>query len=230
MAKKFIKFGVSDAKGLRASTWKLWTETSGGKSEIYFSNRSLGGELKTSLHESGKWHNSFSYNTYKEKVEGKISTLKDRFVEKWDRPPEISDGVTLAFRIVTPSSSITNSTLSGKYKKVIWLPNAPESKATEIDIIITKPSVQILGWPGKHSMGTSLIGSFQLNNGDTAWVIYCVINMPDLSKLPNGTGNYFKGKSKKDIKSDGMRLLLFGSEPDGSRVIYDFGIQNNTIK
>jgi len=228
MAKKSVRFGVSDEQQLCSASWKLWTETAGENSEVYLACRELDGELKASLHQSGQWHIAFSNQAYKEHVEGSIPSLKNRFTDKWPRPTEIADGYTLAFRIVTPSPSVTSSRILGKNKKVIWIPKPPDSRATEIDIIITKQHVNISGWPGKSSMGTSLIGSFQLNNGDTIWVVYWVIDIPDLSKSVKGSGHFFRGKSKDDLKNDTLRALAFGSENDGSRVIYDLVVQQVT--
>lgn len=228
MAQRSIRFGITDGKGLRAATWKLWTETSGYNSELYLTCRSLGGTLKASLHHSGNWHVAYSHKAFKENVEGAIPKFKDRFIEKWPRPPEIAEGITLAFRIVTPYSATTNSLTTGKYKGVKWLPNAPASKATEIDILVTKPTVSVTGWPGKRSMGTSLIDSFELKNGETVWAVYWIIDMPDLSKPASGSVHFFKGKTREDLQSDGLRALVFGSEQDGSRVIYDCAVQRTS--
>ena len=234
MAKRSLRFGINDGNGRRAATWKLWTETSGGNSEIYLANRSLGGTLKASLHQSGKWHIAFTKQIFDNYVKGAKTKFKDRFIEKWPKPPEIAPGITLAFRIVTPYSAVTNSTEIGKYKGVKWLPNAPESKATEIDILITKPEALGTGWPGKNSMATSLIGFFPLENGATVWAVNWVIDFPDFSKWGNGTIRFFAGKNKEDLKKDGVRLIAFGKEPDGSRVLYDCAIKstaaNNGMK
>lgn len=228
MAQRSLRFGISDGIGLRAATWKLWTETSGGKSEVYLACRSLGGTLKASLHQSGNWHIAYSHKTFKEKVEGAIPKFKDRFIERWPRPSEIAPGVSLAFRIVTPYSAVTSSLDTGNFKGVQWLPNAPELKATEIDILITKPTTKVTGWPGKRSMGTSLIGSFPLNNGETVWAVYWVIDMPDISQLGRGTGHLFKGRTREDLESEDLRALVFGTERDGSRVMYDCAVQRKT--
>jgi hypothetical protein len=37
-----------------------------------------------------------------------------------------------------------------------------------------------------------------------------------------------KGRSEKDLESDGLRALVFGREPDGSRVMYDCAVQGRT--
>jgi len=225
MGQRVLRFGIHDGAGRRAATWKLWTETSAGRSEVYLTCRSLGGTLKTSLHESGKWHIAYSQRAFEERVKGPIPKFEDRYIEKWPRPSDITSGITLAFRIVTPWSAVTTPVKEGRFKGVTWLPKAPEPKATEIDVLITKPKTQVTGWPGRRSMGTSLIGSFPLENGETVWSVYWVVDMPDFSSLGKGTGRFFKGRNEKDLKGEGLRLLLFGTQPDCSRVMYDCAAQ-----
>lgn len=48
-----FRFAVSDGEK-RAATWKLWAHSLGDRSELYIAYRSLGGELKASLHHSGQ--------------------------------------------------------------------------------------------------------------------------------------------------------------------------------
>lgn len=226
MPQRSLRFGIHDGAGNRAATWKLWTEIGGGNSELYLSNRSLGGTLKASLHQSGNWHIAYSQKKYEEQVKGAMPKFKDRFIEKWPRPQEIAPGVTLAFRIVTPYSAVTNSQDHGSYAKVKWIDNAPKPRATEVDILITKPATKVSGWPGKRSMETSLIGSFQLENGETVWAVYWVVDIPDFPNADKGVGIFYKGKKEKDLETDGLRALVVGTEPDGSRVIYDCAVQN----
>jgi hypothetical protein len=225
MGKQALRFGIHDGAGRRATTWKLWTETSAGRSEVYLACRRLGGVLKTSLHESGKWHIAYSQRAFEERVKGAIPKFKDRYIEKWPRPSEIAPGITLAFRIVTPWSAVSTPVKEDKFKGVTWLPNAPEPKATEIDILITEPTTHATGWPGRRSMGTSFIGSFLLENGEIVWAVYWVVDMPDFSSLGRGTGRFFKGKNEKDLKGEGLKMLVFGTQADGSRVMYDCAVQ-----
>ncbi len=228
MTQRALRFGIHDGAGRRAATWKLWTEAAGGKSEVYLACRSLGGTLKTSLHESGKWHIAYSQRAFEERVKGAIPQFEDRYIEKWPRPSELAPGITLAFRIVTPWSAVTNLIEGSNSQGVTWLPNAPEPKATEIDILMTKPTAPVTGWPGNPSMGTSLIGSIPLENGETVWAVYWVVDMPDFTSLGKGTGRFYKGRSEKDLDSEGLRALGFGTGPDGSRVMYDWPVQGRT--
>ena len=226
MPQRSIRFGVRKNESLHSATWKLWTNLSGNRSEIYLACRELGGELKASMHHSGEWHVAFCSNSFEEKVEGAISGLNSRFVEKWPRPPELAEGITLAFRIVTPESAVSSVSKVKKPNKLVWVPAPPEGKAIEIYICITTPKSNFSDWPGKDSMATELLGSIRLNNDDTVWVVSKNIEYPDLSNLSNGAVQLFKGKSKNDIKDAGnLRALIFGRNQDGSRVIYDTSIQ-----
>lgn len=74
-------------------------------------------------------------------------------------------------------------------------------------------------------MGTSLVGSIALENGDRVWAVSWVIEMPDLSRLNKGKGGFYKGHSRADLKGAQLRALVFGDETDGSRVLYDCRVQ-----
>lgn len=221
MPEQVVRFGISDGSGRRAATWRVWTPE--GKSDVYLACRALGGTLKASLHQSGSWHVAYSQKTFEEDVDGAIPTQKDRFLERWPRPRPIAPGVILAFRIVTPYSAVT-SPVSEADKNVAWLPNCPLGRATEVDIIIVSPTTPVTGWPGKNKMRTKPVGSYRLANGESVWVVYWVVDMPDLSSATKGTGRFYKGRTKEDLKSDKLRALVFGEEPDGSRVIYDCAV------
>jgi len=218
MPEQVIRFGISDRSGHRAATWRLWTPS--GKSDVYLACRALGGALKASLHRSGRWHVAYSQAAFKGDVQGAISTQQDRFLEKWPRPAPIAPGVTLAFRIVTPHSAVT-SLSSEADGNITWIPNCPPPRATEIDIMIVSPSISVTGWPGKNKMGTQLIGSYKLTNGESVWAVHRVVDTPDLSSVAKGIGRFYKGRSEEDLKSGSLRALVFGKEADGSRVIYD---------
>jgi hypothetical protein len=226
MAECSIRFGITDGEGHCASTWKLWAPIGVKKSDVYLACRALGGKLKASLHESGSWRIAYTPETFKHEVEGTAVKHRDRVIEKWPRPKPIAQGVTLAYRIVTPSSSVTSSI--GKVKgNIIWIPNAPKLKATEIDVIITVPNTPVTDWPGKRSMGTSLVGSLELENGETVWVVHMAIDMPNLSAATKGSFHFYKGRGPQDLESGNLRALVFGHEKDGSRVIYDCVVQKD---
>lgn len=228
MAQKSIRFGVGNSGELHGATWKLWTETSGGNSEIYLACRALGGELKVSLHQSGKWHVAFNQKTYDEKVKDAVPSLNSRFVDSWEKPHEISDGMIMAVRIITPESAVSSSVKVKKPNTIKWVPTPPSEKAVEISILITKTHLVVPDWPGKESPGTELLGSFTLNNGSTVWVVFHLIDCSDFTKFGNGTGHFFKGKSKDDLnETDDYKGLVFGEDKIGTKVIYDVAVDTS---
>ena len=188
---------------------------------MYLACRALRGTLKASLHASGEWHFAYSQETFEADVKPVAPEKLDRFIARWPRPVAIAPGVTLAFRIVTPSSAVSEPIrTTEKAAEIAWLPNAPSGKATEVDVFFIAASTRLPDWPGRRSMGTALIGSFPLRSGETVWAVYWVIDMPRVS-LPPRPPRYFKGRSRADVVSGRTRALIFGNEPDGSRVIYD---------
>ena len=68
-----------------------------------------------------------------------------------------------------------------------------------------------------------------LNNGHTVWAVYWEINMPKLPDVKKGECHFFKGKTDKDLKNVNLRSMLLGSEPDGSKVIYDCAVVNEQV-
>lgn len=221
MSKKSIRFGIKTECGKRASTWNCTVPKGVGKNDIYILNRALGGTIKTSLHESGQCHTAFIGKFYNENFAEVEKDERGRFVQKWSKPNELAEGLTLVFRIVTPSSSANKNISDETHKEIFWIPNAPENMATEIDIIITTPDVLVSGWPGGKSMGTQLIGKLELDNGDTVWFVYMYTEMPKFPERMSGELRLFNDESIDEIKNGNLKAMLFGDNPDGSKVIYD---------
>jgi len=222
MAEKSIRFSIWDGNKLRAATWKLMVSPPDSL-EIYLINRSLGGDLKISMHESGQWHWSYTMETFKDKLQDVSGSLDSRFIDTWQRPEETSTGVTVAQRILTPHSAVSIPISKKERRKIdSWIPNAPEQMATDIYIIITDHyKKDDTGWPGKNGMNTSLIGKLELINGGAVWAVSKIVDMPKMGKQSLNF-KFFKGKSKEDIvNAESPRFLGFLDHPDGSKVLFD---------
>jgi hypothetical protein len=220
MPEQLIRFGVYDGGAKRAATWRCWSRTGVGKNDLYLSCREIGGALKVSLHESGQWHVAYFQEFFDKNVEDSDLIKKGRFIDRWSPPAEIAPGVTLAFGIVTPWSSVTASIDDADARRIHWIPSAPEGHALEIAIVLTRSGTSVSGWPGRQTMNTELVGSIELDSGDSVWIVYREIDMPDLSTV-KGTPRYYKGRSEEDLRCGSFRVLLLGIESDGSRVLYD---------
>jgi hypothetical protein len=76
------------------------------------------------------------------------------------------------------------------------------------------------GWPRRAPNQDALAVH---DNGST---ISWVVAMPDLGKASKGRGRFYKGASEKE--GEGLRALVLGTEPDGSRVMYNCAVEGRT--
>jgi hypothetical protein len=145
----------------------------------------------------------------------------------WDRPPDAAPGLTLAYRIITPFATVNATISPERDNDIAWIPPPPEGHIAETVVIITKAGVTTTDWPGKRSVNTQLVGQFQLDNGDTVWIVTRVDVQP-ISETQLNRVRFFHGKTKADVKGPGLRGIAFGAEPDGSRVMYEIVAKDGT--
>jgi hypothetical protein len=216
MPESAIRFTVRNESGQRAATWKCWSEPA--KSDVYLACRELGGALKSSLHGSGRWHVAYAPSFFEESVSEQDRTERGRFIDKWARPKSIVPGVSLAYRIITPWSSVTAEDRATA--SIVRIPAPPEGRAIECDVFLLDRS-RNMDWPGKTSMKTQPVGSYRLPTGDIVWIVWWEIAMPKLGAL-QGRPKFYRGRTMDDLKKgERVRALLFGDEPDGSKTILD---------
>ncbi len=217
MAKLELRFGVRDGDRC-ASTWKVWTETAARQTEVYLVCRALNGELKASMHENGGWHVAHSKKYFENEAKGVIPWVTDRFTDRWTRPEMIAPGATFAFQIVTPWWSVTSPVKPADEKKVIPIPTAPQGSVTLISVFLTAPGVPPPPWSRE-------VGTLPLRNGEAVLVVYWTADASNLSKPPEGRAAFYRGKGPEDVlKAGDLRMLGFGTAPNGARVIFDYAV------
>jgi hypothetical protein len=214
-----IRFGVGDGQR-RAATWKCWALEGPGRNDVYLACRELRGALKASLHKSGQWHVAFDEQFLERNAVRE--EWPTRFMETWQRPAELAPGFTLAFRIVTPFATVNATPSPAGDEGVMWISPPPPGQVIETAVIITSADTLTSGWPGKRSMATSLVGRFQIDNGDSVWVVSRVDAQPPSLTMQLNRSRFFHGKTKADAVGPGLRAIAFGVEADGSRVMYEF--------
>lgn len=122
-----------ESGGPRSSLWRVWT----WKSDVYVGARPIAGEVRVSLHESGKWRYAFT-EKHQCGTRPLIKPDEDRAKYKWDRPTEIFPGFTRAFVICVPSSELMEPAEPDPLKKpATWLPVPPPGHQVEIDLWLT---------------------------------------------------------------------------------------------
>lgn len=225
-----IRFGLRSPDGLTSSVWVCWVSGSPVKSDVYLSPRPCAKHLKISLHESGRWHVALNSEYFTELKQDKTWRDRDRYLDNWSRPLELSPGFTLAARIVFPWSAASNSEPTiGAGKKVSWVLAPPQGSAVEFDVILTSPDLRTTSWPGSAAMKTDLIGMRSLANGHVVWIVSRIVPMPPIGPM-SGSFMPFDPTSSARLDSPCLRIALFGRDDnDGSLVVLDLpAVRSNT--
>lgn len=222
MTEQSLRFVVSDDEH-RAASWKIWTRSGQGKHDVYLACRSLGCILKASLHESDSWHVGFLRSFLSQELDADHPKQADPYIERWPRPPEIGPGVTLAYRILVPTSAVNIPISDSLPDSTIRILAAPKGKAVEIAVIFTAPDTKITDWPTRQSMNTELVGKLDLENAETVWVVH---RTDDVPPLPAETRNatWFKSGREVGMSEDNIRGIIFGSHEDGSRFMIECAV------
>lgn len=213
---KAIRFAVGEPEGRRSSVWRMWANKKG---DAYLSVRSLGGQLKVSLHKDGRWHYAFDHAYAKKKG------IPGRFVERWERPEEFSDGFTLALRIYVPESGLSQTGDPGIGKKAAWIPAPKEGMSVEFTVMYDSRNVGVVpfeSWPGKN-VGTHAVAFMDLGAiRDRVWLLHRVA--PTDQETVDKAVSETREKVGDNLPSDtsGLRLVLWGTnDNDGSHFFVD---------
>lgn len=216
MRKREIRFSIAiRERQCRAASWIVCTNSN--TNDVYIACRELNNAIKVSLHESNEWRFAYDFDFYANKVAQGAPRNKDRIIDEWQKGTSITDGLTLALRIVTPHSAINMT--DGKFSELTLIDPTPGFEATEVGVFITDSHVLTSNWPGRNSMNSQLIGKYDLPNKSTVYIVSWGCGVPDVSSLPNNF-KYFNGVTKADV-SNSLRALIYGDHADGSKVLYD---------
>lgn len=134
--------------GPRSQLWRIWTGHR--TSDVYVGSRQIAGDIRVSLHESGKWRFAFT-ERHLRRPEALIAPDQDRAAYKWDRPPEFAPGLTRAFAIEIPSTELRPPKGPDPLRKpAVWLPVPPPGTLIEIDLFLAREA-STNTWPGKRA-------------------------------------------------------------------------------
>lgn len=219
MPERSIRFGITDHAGQCAATWKCWTQVRRGRRDVYLACRVLQGNVKLSLHESGRWHVGFDTTRFASMFE-KNSEPPTRFAGKWVKPAPLIEGLTLACRVHTPWYAVTIpvSSLDGQ---VTWIQTAPQGQSIEVVIFLSEPGTLVTGWPGRRSMNTNLVGSIEIDGGGHVWAVHHSIPLVEPNLQTASAPRYFKGAGEQNLLEEGTRAVVWGDCEDGSVIFFE---------
>jgi len=212
MPEHSLRFAVRTPEGLSTDIWKVWTTVGTGRRDVYMTSRPLGHALKLSLH-ADQWHVGFDSNK-RDQLFSPETLPPTRFLGKWHRPDIDHEPTVLAARVCFPWSSPSVAEERAPIDTV-WIDSAPEGLSVEVPLFLMGVEGSLDDWPGKATMGTSLVGNLPLEGGGRVCVVYRKeAAMPKIPSM-SGAPNFFREKSRADLKT-ANRIVVWGEEPDGS--------------
>lgn len=182
--------------GPRSNVWRIWSH----KDELYVAPRSVAGQVKTSLHSSGRSRHAFT------------SAAKSQFVPdgdrawfKWTQPSEFVRGARLVLEVIVPSDELSTPAvepLADEKATITLLDPAPSGEATIFSLVITEPGREVNGYPQPEGgVPSALIASWAMPTRGTLWVVG--------SHQPIDQGN-------RDLIARGHQLIAAAPEPPES--------------
>ncbi len=217
MLERSVRFVVANSSGQRAATWKCWT--SPNFPDVYVACREVGSAVKASLHRSGDWRLAYIEGFYSRAFSAPRQAEHSRLIQRWPRPSELAPGVTLALQIYTPLAAVA-SPIERFGKRIVHIPAPQPAASIETSLFILTGDAVSCRCPGATSMGTRLVGSMRLVNGDKVAVVYRECAFPEVLRGPV-KGHFLEGVDRKSIKSEYLRMLVFGDKLDGTRCLFE---------
>ena len=220
-----FRFGVCNKAGRQSSVFRVWR----GKhtSDIYVAGRSVAGDLKASLHQSGSWQIALT-NQYFHRQDAKQFLENSRHFSRWVRPAETMPGITRAFTIYFPTDEL-GVTPSQPHTKVIhWLEAANEGSAVAAELMLT-PHAPQTSWRSEDGAELPVIDQILLPNGETLCLVHHIVPVDPgiLSGLTEVRMRLRKNRALNLQSSDwdphlsDKRIVLMGNTPDGTHFFAD---------
>lgn len=206
-----LRFAVGSPDGPRSPSWRLWVPR--GKSDVYVSGRTLGSAVKVSLHEPGPARCAMTKDWVRRTCYRAPVGRDSRLAVTWERPrPRVPLVVARSLSIIVPFDEVQDRRTTEKGGAIVWVSPPPHDTCIHFDVIHVPANAKITSHPGAQSMGTSLVGEVQLENGEHVFVTSIV--RPIGEQLRD---NIAKLRNYPILDADGKRMnktgmLSFGTE------------------
>jgi hypothetical protein len=229
MPQQTIRFGVGEPDGPRSATWRLWVPAR--SSDVYAARRSLAGQVKASLHASGRWRVAFTTELVERADQELVAPGQDRVIIAWDRPPEVMPGLTAAFDIIVPWFEVVPQALPvSDSEHVVFYPAPGEGGQVNVYVFLSSPSLVAEGWPGQRSMGTTLMGTAGLGSGEKVWLVARTVMMPaeHRRQLEAFRRNAPATERRSEMVED-VSVLFTGIDENGAGWLLDMGLMEQRL-
>jgi hypothetical protein len=183
------------------------------KSDVYISSRRVANSVKVSLHEPGPSRFALT----KEHVTGPnpIPVRGDdpRGPIQWERArPRLPDApITRVFSILVPAGEVTDRSYP-ETSSIVWRTPPAEGMCVSYDVLYTAAGLTVEGHPGARSMGTELVGTLTLANGEQVWVVAWEHELDEKGRVQIERLRQARVFDAEGNKIENVGALMFGVE------------------
>ena len=163
------RLSVGGPDGPTSGVWRIWSPK--GKSDVYASIRSIAGQVKISLHESGDCIAGLTKEFAAKEVEAVAAMGGSRHQSEWTRFTHTGDRIVTPLQIVVPGSELRRRSVAAAGKKVTRIKPPKSGHSIIISCIFSGQCLSNDNWPGCQNR-THLVGSKLLPSGEKFWLVW----------------------------------------------------------
>ena len=128
------QIGVGDPNGHHSAVWKI--KAAKNKADLYIMARSLGQEMKASIHASGARHVGLTAEQHRKEVAEGSWTAPTRHHDQWLGGTPVLPGLSLEFVLRFPVGQLRCFPLSAEERVTFWVPAPPPLSDQVLDVSI----------------------------------------------------------------------------------------------
>jgi hypothetical protein len=165
-----VRVAVGRALGPQSAVFRIWSPP--GKSDVYAAVRDIAGDIKISLHETGKCNAGLTIQFSRREMAAVTAMGGSRHQSQWIRQTHVGSLIVTPLQFVIPDSEL--SIWRDKpivTEKVTWLEPPGHGRSLVSSCIFSGQSLPDYEWPGRHN-GTNFLGTKLLPNGEKFWLIW----------------------------------------------------------
>ena len=164
------RVAVGHIQGPQSAVFRIWSPH--GKSDVYASVRNIAGEIKISLHETGKCKAGLTTQFAKQEANAVDAMGGSRHQSQWTRQTHVGSRVVIPLKFAVPASELRMwRELPDEAEKVTWLEPPAQGRSVIISCAFTGYSLVDDEWPN-YSNGSHLLGTKLLPNGEKFWLVW----------------------------------------------------------
>lgn len=202
------RFAFVKSDGSYSSIWRIWSN----KNDIYVAARSIAGDIKISLHESGECHTAFTTQFMKLKesdhpVRAQIRGSR-RKIRKWIRQP-IQTGLFRLFEIIIPHERMKYVARPLERRNEIdWFHTNESFLNTHIVFYLSDIDFDLRSteWINESCVMTNLLHKGKIQDGKTFYAVYFGTSQPVIKWNVRVEENNFEENAE-------YRLIRMGINP-----------------